>query len=98
MTIESGLLRVGRREENDLVLGEQWVSLRHAEIICRATEEGEIPTYFIRDFSRFGTLVFQDNHWKRIHHQEMALMSGTLLRFGSSQGQTLEFVLLGELV
>lgn len=85
--IESGLLRVGRREENDLVLGEQWVSLRHAEIICRATEEGEIPTYFIRDFSRFGTLVFQDNHWKRIHHQEMALMSGTLLRFGSSQGR-----------
>ena len=58
--IDSGMLRVGRRDDNDLVLGEQLVSLRHAEIICRATGEGEIPTYFIRDFSRFGTLVFQD--------------------------------------
>jgi hypothetical protein len=94
--IESGLLRVGRREENDLVLGEQWVSQRHADIICRGSGDGETPSYFLRDFSRFGTLVFQDNQWKRIHHEEISLVSGTLLRFGSSQGQTLEFVILGE--
>jgi hypothetical protein len=94
--IESGMLRVGRREENDLVLGEQWVSQRHADIICRGSGDGETPSYFLRDFSRFGTLVFQDNQWKRIHHEEISLVSGTLLRFGSSQGQTLEFVILGE--
>jgi len=94
--IESGMLRVGRREDNDLVLEEPWVSLRHAEIICRALGEVETPTYFLRDFSRFGTLVLQDNQWKRIHHQEISLVSGTLLRFGSSKGQTLEFVFLGD--
>ena len=93
-TIEGGILRVGRRGENDLVLQEQWVSQKHAEIICRTVDNQDAPTYFIKDFSRFGTLVFQDNQWKRIHHQEMILNSGALLRFGSIQGELLEFVIL----
>lgn len=95
--IEAGLLRVGRREENDLVLAEQWVSHEHAAIICRADREGEVPTYYLKDFSRFGTLVFQNNQWRRIHYDEVSLASGTLLRFGSAQGQVLEFILFADL-
>ncbi|MEY2977000.1 MAG: CHAT domain-containing protein [Prochlorotrichaceae cyanobacterium] len=94
--IEAGLLRVGRREENDLVLAEQWVSQHHAEIICRTIGEGNRPTYFIKDFSRFGTLMCHNNQWQRIHRQEVSLPSGTLLRFGSAQGELLKFVVLGE--
>jgi hypothetical protein len=92
--IEGGMLRVGRHGENDLVLQEQWVSQKHAEIICRTVGDREIPTYFLKDFSRFGTLVFQENQWKRIHRQEMILRSGSLLRFGSVEGEVLEFLIL----
>lgn len=97
-------MRVGRRQENDLVIQEQWVSQQHAEIICRDTlaaqEAG--PTYFLRDFSRYGTLILRPdnqqgkdsvNGWQRIHHQEVPLQSGIQLKFGSSHGQTLEFVI-----
>src|SRR4028119_898637 len=57
--IRGGLMRVGRRQENDLVIQEQWVSQQHAEIICRDayTEPEAGPAYFLRDFSRFGTLI-----------------------------------------
>ncbi len=110
--IRGGLMRVGRRQENDLVIQEQWVSQQHAEIICRddlTTKEAR-PTYFLRDFSRYGTLIlFPDSvngavhqeqgagrsvrGWQKIHHQEVPLRSGSKLKFGSSQGQTLEFVI-----
>jgi hypothetical protein len=112
--IRGGLMRVGRRQENDLVIQEQWVSQQHAEIICRdaiATHEAG-PTYFLRDFSRYGTLILRPNKegnspttgqdlgkndsvtgWQRVHHQEVPLQSGIQLKFGSSQGQTLEFVI-----
>ncbi|MGA1474537.1 MAG: CHAT domain-containing protein [Prochlorothrix sp.] len=91
-TIRGGLMRVGRRSENDLVLAEQWVSQQHAEIICRTGLQEE-PAYFLRDFSRFGTLVAQDNDWQKVHHQEVQLASGTQMRFGSPEGTTLEFVI-----
>jgi hypothetical protein len=110
--IRGGLMRVGRRQENDLVIQEQWVSQHHAEIICRDdfNAQDARPTYFLRDFSRYGTLIsppersngaanqFLGGHdgvrsWQKIHHQEVPLQSGIKLKFGSSQGQTLEFVI-----
>lgn len=93
--IRGGLMRVGRRRENDLVIEESWVSQRHAEIICRdSLQSGELcPTYYLRDFSRYGTLVWEHQAWQRIHHREIALKPGTRLKFGSSHGQELEFIL-----
>ena len=110
--IRGGLMRVGRRQENDLVIQEQWVSQHHAEIICRDdfTAQPARPTYFLRDFSRYGTLILPPDQasgvmnqelggregvrgWQKIHHQEVPLQSGIKLKFGSSQGQTLEFII-----
>ena len=144
--IRGGLMRVGRRPENDLVIQEQWVSQQHAEIICRDafTAQEACPTYFLRDFSRYGTLILHpdsDNNtevgrsptpsqdlvggnaasrsdalsippasggssstggragdhrvlgWQKVHHQEVPLQSGIQLKFGSTHGQTLEFVI-----
>lgn len=90
-TLRGGLMRVGRRPENDMVLSEQWVSQQHAEIICRLGVENPLPSYFLRDFSRFGTFVSNGSGWQMIHNQEVMLRSGTRMRFGSTQGQTLEF-------
>ncbi|MEB3336958.1 MAG: CHAT domain-containing protein [Leptolyngbyaceae bacterium] len=94
--IQGGLMRVGRKGENDLVISEQWVSQKHAEIFCRDTpssSNSEHPTYFLRDFSRYGTLILRAEGWQKVHHQEVPLHSGLRLKFGSSQGQTLEFVI-----
>ncbi|MEP6486353.1 FHA domain-containing protein [Microcoleus vaginatus GB2-A3] len=93
--IRAGMVRVGRWEENDVVIREQWVSQKHAEIFCRNTigdNRGE-PSYFLRDFSRYGTLVLGPEGWQRVHHQELLLRSGTQLKFGSSQGQIFEFTI-----
>jgi CHAT domain/FHA domain len=93
--IYGGVMRVGRHPENDLVLQERWVGRRHAEIICRET--ASVPerqyTYFLKDFSRFGTLVYCDGEWQKIHHQEVPLTSGVQLKFGSPYGQVLEFAI-----
>ncbi|MCA1994302.1 MAG: FHA domain-containing protein, partial [Coleofasciculus sp. S288] len=93
--IRGGLMRVGRGQENDLVIPEQWVSHKHAEIFCRdvitAQEAG--PKYFLRDFSRNGTLILRPDGLQRINHEEVPLQSGVQLKFGSSHGQTLEFVI-----
>jgi hypothetical protein len=93
--IHGGLMRVGRREENDIVISERWVSQRHAEIIRREPLESNqgSATYWLRDFSRFGTLVLRSGNWQKIHHQEIPLKSGERIKFGSSQGQMLEFVI-----
>ncbi|MEL7035933.1 MAG: CHAT domain-containing protein [Cyanobacteria bacterium J06592_8] len=91
--INAGSVRVGRAEENDIVIGEQWVSSKHAEIFCRnGNDDNTQPTFFLRDFSRYGTLVLIEGEWQRVHHQEIALTPGIQLKFGSSQGQTLEFL------
>ncbi len=92
--IQGGMMRVGRKVENDLVIQEQWVSQKHAEIFYRdaTAEDQQETTYFLRDFSRYGTLVLDGEHWQKIHHQEVRLRSGAKLKFGSSQGQTLEFL------
>ncbi|MEB3279233.1 MAG: CHAT domain-containing protein [Lyngbya sp.] len=92
--IEAGSVRVGRGEDNDIVISEQWVSSKHAEIFCRnGNDDNPQPTFFLRDFSRYGTLVSAESGWQRVHHQEVVLKSGTQLKFGSSQGQALEFVI-----
>ncbi|MBD2580552.1 CHAT domain-containing protein [Oscillatoria sp. FACHB-1406] len=93
--LRGGLMRVGRRQENDLVIPEQWVSQHHAEIICRETgfQPDSAKQYFLRDFSRYGTLVSGTGGWQRVHHQEIALYSGVQLKFGSLQGQALEFAI-----
>jgi hypothetical protein len=94
--IHGGRMRIGSQDGNDLVLrGEPGVSRKHAEIFYRdAFLEGTAePTYFLRDFSRFGTLVLDANGWHKIHHQEVPLKSKTQLKFGSSQGQAMEFLI-----
>lgn len=94
-TVRGGLMRVGRRPDNDLVVQEQWVSQNHAEIFYREAlaQPTHQPRYFLRDFSRYGTLILsQGKDWERVHHQEIHLTSGSRLKFGSSQGQALEFV------
>lgn len=96
--IRGGLMRVGRRQQdNDLTICEKWVSQRHAEIICRGDplDSNSPPTYFLRDFSRFGTLILGTAGWRKVHHQEAPLQSGSQLKFGSSHGQIWEFVIDG---
>lgn len=96
--IRGTLMRVGRMQEyNDLVIPEGWVSHKHAEIICREPyfPQESSPTYFLRDFSRNGTMVLGPNGWQKVNHQEIPLQSGIQLKFGSNHGQTLEFVIEG---
>jgi hypothetical protein len=93
-SIENGLMRVGRAIENDLVIIEPWVSQRHAEIIYRSRSMTDLSgVYYLRDLSRFGSYVFDDldGKWLKVHAQEFPLRSGMQLRFGSEQGQLLEF-------
>jgi hypothetical protein len=95
-TIQGGMMRVGRRPDNDLVVQERWVSQSHAEIFYRETYNPETndAQYFLRDFSRYGTLIsYRGQAWERVHHQEIRLLSGSKIKFGSSQGQELEFVI-----
>jgi hypothetical protein len=91
--IRGGLLRVGRDMENDCQIAEKWVSKNHCKIICRKTPDNPDYQYFLEDFSRFGTFICQGGHWKQVHNQEVPLQSGLQIRFGSSQGQILEFVI-----
>jgi hypothetical protein len=90
--IQSGLMRVGRAADNDLIIPEPWVSQKHAELIYRSSGGDGLAGYFLRDFSRYGTLVQTNQGWQKIHHQELPLESGMRLRFGSDQGQMLEFL------
>lgn len=92
--VQGGIIRVGSSEDhgNDLILEEPGVSRKHAEIFCRNLNDAR-PTYFLRDFSRFGTLMLTDKGWHKIHRNEVPLTSQTQLKFGSSKGQTVEFVI-----
>lgn len=98
--IYGGIMRVGRRPDNDLVISEPWVSSNHAEIFCRQlsgpndTSAGGI-SYVLRDASRYGTFCRGGNGWQHIHRQDISLTSGTQLRFGSPQGRLMEFVIEG---
>lgn len=94
-SLGAGVVRVGRLPENDIMIPEAWVSQRHAEIFCRtASSDGiTVATYFLRDNSRFGTLLLGVSSWQKVHYQEVPLQSGMLLKFGSSQGETFEFTI-----
>lgn len=93
--IRGGLMRIGRSADNDLVLkeDESGVSREHAMIICRDNLGGEADsaTYFLKDFSRFGTWVMNNIGWQRVHHQEVSLLPGMQIKFGSTQNDALEF-------
>lgn len=93
--IRGGLMRIGRSADNDLVLkeDESGVSREHAMIICRDNLSGEAEraTYFLKDFSRFGTWIMGSIGWQRVHHQEVALLPGMQVKFGSTQNDALEF-------
>lgn len=91
--IVGGLMRVGRSEDNDLFIAEPWVSQRHAEIIYRysATDERG-GVYYLRDSSRFGSYVLtEEGKWHKVHAREFPLASGMKIKFGSEEGQVLEF-------
>lgn len=92
-------MRLGRSPENDIVIPELWVSQEHAEIICRQAALGG-TTFFLYDYSRFGTLLldsnqWQSNDWQTVHKQEVQLKSGMRLKFGSSKGEPFEFIVEG---
>ncbi len=92
--IKGGLMRVGRSSGNDLVVVEPWISQRHADIIFRApsTSNPIKGIYYLRDFSRFGSYVLTgDGIWLRVHAGEFPLESGMQMKFGSEEGQIVEF-------
>ncbi len=93
---DQGVMRVGRDTDNDVAIPEKWVSKAHAEIFCREPVSGseKLPAYFLRDVSRYGTLIAHgDDQWRKVHRQEVRLQPGMQLKFGSSQGQVFEFSL-----
>jgi hypothetical protein len=93
-TIRGGVMRVGMSAENDLVLAnEPGVSRKHAEIFYRsASQDAMQPSYFLRDFSRYGTWVSTINGWQKVHNYEVPLQSGAQIKFGGSQNSVLEFL------
>ncbi|HEY9813786.1 MAG TPA: FHA domain-containing protein, partial [Candidatus Sericytochromatia bacterium] len=88
-------MRVGRSQENDLVIEKPEVSRKHAEIIVRdAFSSNQVQyQYFLRDQSSFGTFLLTGNGWQKVHHQEVILESGAKLKFGSTESQTMEFII-----
>jgi hypothetical protein len=96
-SLRAGFARVGRSQsENNIVISEPWVSQQHAAIFCRNTSSADttvVFTYFLQDNSRFGTLLLGSDGWQKVHRQEVPLQSGMRLKFGSSRGQTFEFII-----
>ncbi|MBE9181073.1 CHAT domain-containing protein [Oculatella sp. LEGE 06141] len=99
-SIRGGMMRVGSREGNDLVLREPGVSREHAEIFYRASsvEADSEPMYLLRDRSRYGTWILGPGGWHKVHHQEVPLRSKTQIKFGNPRSQALEFVIDGSTV
>lgn len=94
--LRSGVTRIGRTKDNDIVIPEPSVSKRHAEILCRNTFSGSTPvrTYYLQDLSTYGTTwVSSSNGWQQILREEVLLTSGMQLKFGSSRGETWEFII-----
>ncbi len=87
--------RIGRTTDNNIIIPDLSVSRQHAQIICR---DSFINTqlehsYYLRDDSTGGTLIYQSGAWQRIHHEEVPLISGMQLKFGSSRSDTWEFII-----
>jgi pSer/pThr/pTyr-binding forkhead associated (FHA) protein len=78
--------------ENDVVLpAGPGVSRKHAEIFCRLSPMGE-QQYFLRDISRYGTWISQTNGWQQVTQQEVAIPSGSKIKFGTMENMPLEFL------
>jgi pSer/pThr/pTyr-binding forkhead associated (FHA) protein len=78
--------------ENDVVLpAGPGVSRKHAEIFCRLSASGE-QQYFLRDISRYGTWISQTNGWQQVTQQEVAIPSGSKIKFGTMENMPLEFL------
>ncbi len=96
--IRGGYMTIGRSTDNDLILREDeaGASREHAMILRRESQDKlDDATYFLRDVSRFGTWVSSDDkRWQRVHQQEVILMPGSQIKFGSAQNNPLEFTLL----
>ncbi|HZG37181.1 MAG TPA: CHAT domain-containing protein [Nodosilinea sp.] len=92
-----GYLRVGRLPDNDLVISEPWVSGQHAEIFCRTQFDNGVQAtrYYLRDRSRYGSYYFDGQGWHHVHRAEVPLTLGTAIRFGSPEGELMEFTLEG---
>jgi len=91
-----GVTRIGRTNDNDIVIPEPSVSKRHAEIFCRntVTDATFMRTYYLQDFSTYGTTWFLGlNGWQQILREEVPLKSGMQLKFGSARGETWEFII-----
>lgn len=92
-SMQGGIIRIGRSNDNDLVLGEEGVSRDHATIVRTSMGNGAQPAYFLRDSSRYGTYVAGSNGWHLVHQREIPLRSKMQLKFGSEDNPTLEFVI-----
>jgi hypothetical protein len=94
-SIRGGIMRVGSRDGNDLVLQHPGVSREHAEIFYRDSSRSDDlePSYLLRDRSRYGTWISSDEGWHKVHQQEVPLRSQTQLRFGNPRSQALEFII-----
>jgi predicted component of type VI protein secretion system len=94
--LRSGVTRIGRTKDNDIVIPELYVSKRHAEILCRNIIAGSqsVRTYYLQDFSTYGTTwCLGPNGWQQILREEILLTSGMKLKFGSAKGETWEFMI-----
>jgi len=98
--IRGDFMRVGiDHAENDLILQEDQggISRKHAMIFRRQLQpDGNAePSYFLEDFSRFGTWILEpglgSSNWRKVHRQEVPLLPGTHLKFGSTHNEALEF-------
>ncbi|MEM9216093.1 MAG: SAV_2336 N-terminal domain-related protein [Cyanobacteria bacterium P01_F01_bin.150] len=96
-SILAGMMKIGTWEGNDCVLQGPGISRKHAEIFYRdSVSELVSPSYYLRDFSRYGTLMQVKDDWQRIHRREILLSNGTQLKFGSHRSPTLEFIVEAE--
>jgi len=92
--LRSGVTRIGRTKDNDIIIPELSVSKRHAEILCRNTlyDTTSVRTYYLQDLSTYGTTwCLGPNGWQQILREEILLTSGMRLKFGSAKGEIWEF-------
>lgn len=94
--LRPGVTRIGRNRDNDIVIPENYISKRHAEILCRNTVNNHqtSSTYYLQDCSTYGTTWYlASNGWQQVFREEVPLKSGMQLMFGSSRGEIWEFIL-----
>jgi hypothetical protein len=94
--LRSGVTRIGRTKDNDIVIPENYISKRHAEILCRNTLNNHhaTSTYYLQDLSTYGTTWYlAPNGWQQILREQVPLTSGMQLMFGSSKGEIWEFII-----